>query len=259
MKPDIFRGYKKASLSVLLVSVIAVFLISAGLRYIELERWRDAKELYFVDKMPQTTTLDAYKWLRYAQEYKDGIYYPVDKDPLMFYPDAKSKHEQIPMLSWLIAKLSVFSKGNIYRTAVYLMPVLASLFIIPLGLYFYFTGIIPAGIAGGISGSLGIVYLVRTAMGRVDTDAMNLFFPFLTSLFVLLAVNNIDKVKKTVSVFRPCRAGDVAVLLVVCPSGDNSDLSCRTGCCSTYFRRRTEKDGHRCSVLHNFLKSYVSL
>ncbi|GAB1536408.1 undecaprenyl-diphosphooligosaccharide--protein glycotransferase [Geovibrio sp. ADMFC3] len=182
-----FKGGAAKGLTTALTAVVLVFIMSAGLRYIQLERWREHKEYYFVDKMPQMTTLDSYKWLRYADEYKKGEYYPSDNDPLMFYPDERSKHKTIPMISWLIAKLSVFSDGNIYRTAVYLLPFLASLFVIPLGLYFYFTGMIPAGIAGGIAGSIGIVYLVRTAIGRVDTDAMNLFFPFLTSLFMLLA------------------------------------------------------------------------
>ncbi|QAR34286.1 hypothetical protein EP073_12975 [Geovibrio thiophilus] len=185
---DFFKGGAAKGLGITAIALALVFVVSAGLRYIQLERWREHREYYFVDKMPQMTTLDSYKWLRYADEYKKGSYYPSDDDRLMFYPDVKPKHEKIPMLSWLIAKLSVFSDGNTYRTAVYLLPFLASLFIIPLGMYFYFTGIIPAGIAGGIAGSLGITYLVRSSIGRVDTDSMNLFFPFLSSLFILLAV-----------------------------------------------------------------------
>ncbi len=185
---DIFRGSAAKGLGITAIALALVFIVSAGLRYIQLERWREHRDYYFVDKMPQMTTLDSYKWLRYADEYKEGSYYPSNDDPLMFYPDVKAKHGKIPMLSWLIAKLSVFSDGNTYRTAVYLLPFLASLFIIPLGLYFYFTGMIPAGIAGGIAGSLGIIYLVRSSIGRVDTDAMNLFFPFLCSLFMLLAL-----------------------------------------------------------------------
>lgn len=185
--PDFFKGSTPRGISIAVVAILCIMVVSAGLRYIQLERWRDHREHYFVDKMPQTTTLDSYKWLRYADEYKKGEYYPSDKDELMFYPDDKAKHKDIPMLSWLIAKLSIFSDGNIYRTAIYLTPFLASLFVIPLGLYFYFIGILPAGIAGGIAGSLSIVYLVRTAIGRVDTDALNLFFPLLSSLFILLA------------------------------------------------------------------------
>lgn len=194
--PAYLKGFSRTAISVTAIALAVVFLVSAGLRYIQLERWREHRESYFVDRSPQMTTLDAYKWLRYADEYKAGNYYPSDKDPLMFYPDDKAKHETVPMLSWLIAKLSVFSDGNTYRTAVYLMPFLASLFIIPLGLYFYFTGMLPAGLAGGVAGSLGIVYLVRTSVGRVDTDAMNLFFPFLCSLFILLVIKNKDKTYK---------------------------------------------------------------
>ncbi|MCD8566902.1 MAG: hypothetical protein LRY50_00550 [Geovibrio sp.] len=175
---DFFRGGSVKGLGIAAAAIALIFVVSAGLRYIQLERWRENMDYYFVDKMPQMTTLDSYKWLRYADEYKKGSYYPSEKDPLMFYPDVKAKHETVPMMSWLIAKLSVFSDGNTYRTAVYLLPFLASLFIIPLGLYFYFTGMIPAGIAGGIAGSLGIIYLVRSSIGRVDTDAMNLFSRF---------------------------------------------------------------------------------
>jgi undecaprenyl-diphosphooligosaccharide--protein glycosyltransferase len=191
--PAYLKGFSRTAISVTAISLAVVFLVSAGLRYIQLERWREHRESYFVDRMPQMTTLDAYKWLRYADEYKAGEYYPAEKDPLMFYPDNKAKHEQVPMLSWLIAKFSVFSDGNTYRTAVYLMPTLASLFIIPLVLYFFHLGMLPAGLAGGVAGSLGIIYLVRTSIGRVDTDAMNLFFPFLCSLFILLVIKNKEK------------------------------------------------------------------
>jgi dolichyl-diphosphooligosaccharide--protein glycosyltransferase len=196
MIPDYFKGRKKSSVIVALLFIAAVFIVSAGVRYSQLERWKVNPSVYFVNGNAQMTTLDSYKWLRYADEYRKGEYYPADNDTLMYYPDVKPKSRLVPMLSWLLAKLSPFYGGNLHLTGTMIIPVLASLFVIPLGLYFFFAGFAPMGVAGGLSGSLAIVYLVRTAIGRVDTDAMNLFFPFFSSLFMLLCVNYIKNDRK---------------------------------------------------------------
>ena len=151
-----------------------------------MELWQKFSNEYIVDNYPAMTTLDAYYWLRYAKEYKENKYIPGDIDTLRFFPDYTKKPEPVPLLSFLIAKLSFLKDGSYYYTGLYLIPFLASLFVIPLGIYFLILKIPLAGLMGAAISTVSYMYIARTTMGRVDTDALNLFFPILASLFLLL-------------------------------------------------------------------------
>ncbi|WP_022852237.1 STT3 domain-containing protein [Limisalsivibrio acetivorans] len=184
---ELLTAKRQTALWLVLIFIALCFAISAGARYNHLLRWKQNPDRYFVGDTPQTTTLDSYKWIRYAQEYREGAYYPADNDTLMFYPDLKTKHDPFPMPSWIMAVTADFFGGSVQKAGIYIFPILASLFVIPLGLYFYFMGFPAMGIAGSIAGSMAVVYMNRSSFGRIDTDALNLFFPFLASMFMLLA------------------------------------------------------------------------
>ncbi len=54
--------------------LLAVFMVSAGVRYQQFETWKQAPQTYFVGERPMMTTLDAPYWLRLAREYNDAVY-----------------------------------------------------------------------------------------------------------------------------------------------------------------------------------------
>ena len=64
---------------------------------------------------------------------------------------------------------------------------LASLFILPLGIYFFKIGVPVSGLLGGLVGTFAGGYYMRSSIGRIDTDMLNLFFLVLASLLILLA------------------------------------------------------------------------
>ncbi len=64
---------------------------------------------------------------------------------------------------------------------------LASLFILPLGMYFFRIGVPVSGLLGGLIGTFAGGYYMRSSIGRIDTDMLNLFFPVLAGLLILLA------------------------------------------------------------------------
>ena len=117
------------------------------------------------------TTLDAPYWLRWAREYNEGTYgqkdglrgYPESTDtfkemyakelslPLKYtdttpasssshlsssYVTPEIRYRDVPLLSFLIAHIAPFFNYNYYLTGTLLIPVLASLFILPLGVFF---------------------------------------------------------------------------------------------------------------------------
>ena len=200
--------------------LLACFLLSTVVRYQQLETWKKNPAAFFVGERPMMTTLDAPYWLRWAREYNEGIY--LQKDGLRVYPESsKTFQEQlipekfkdssvdtklgkhidsaptvtavsihysdVPLLSFLIAHLSPFFNYNYYLTGTLLIPVLASLFIFPLGIFFFKIGLPLAGLLGGLIGTFAGGYYMRSSIGRIDTDMLNLFFPVLAGLLILLA------------------------------------------------------------------------
>ena len=200
--------------------LLAVFAVSTAVRYQQFETWEKTPVAYFVGERPMMTTLDAPYWLRWAREYNEGVFgkknglagYPertrTFKDmsvPTKFKdppdtmnlgkhivvapsdPSASFRYRDVPLLSFLIANISPFFNYNYYLTGTLLIPVFASLFILPLGLYFFQIGAPVSGLLGGLIGTFAGGYYMRSSIGRIDTDMLNLFFPVLVGLFILLA------------------------------------------------------------------------
>ncbi|AEA34469.1 STT3 domain-containing protein [Hippea maritima] len=170
-----------------LIFVLLVFSASFYFRYHQFSVWKTKPDVYFVKDYPAMTTLDAYYWLRYAKEYKNGSYYKSDNDTLRAYPEFTKKAKPIPLISFLIAWFSKITGMSIYLSGLMLVPILASLFVIPFALLFYEAKMPIAGLVGGFVGAFSWMYAIRTAMGRVDTDLLQLFFMFLGSYFVVKA------------------------------------------------------------------------
>jgi hypothetical protein len=203
-------GWKNNSL-LFTVILLACFAVSAGVRYQQFETWKKSPANYFVGELPMMTTLDAPHFLRAAREFNEGTYgknnlqtYPDNSEdfiesliPIEFidsipFPSTSGNHEiqytDVPLLSFLIAKFAPFFNDNYYLTGTMLIPVLASLFILPLGVYFFMIGVPVPGLLGGLIGTFASAYYMRSSIGRIDTDMLNLFFPMIISLFVLFAI-----------------------------------------------------------------------
>jgi dolichyl-diphosphooligosaccharide--protein glycosyltransferase len=192
--------------------LMACFAVSAGVRYQQFETWKENPPAYFVGERPMMTTLDAPHWLRLAREYNEGVI--LQKKGLQRYPDSteifkESKnfvtqkfvdpqktsstfgtreidYRSVPLLSLAIAHLASFFNYNYYLTGTLLIPVFASLFILPLGIYFFRIGLPVSGLLGGLVGTFASGYYMRSSIGRIDTDMLNLFFPVLVGLLILL-------------------------------------------------------------------------
>jgi undecaprenyl-diphosphooligosaccharide--protein glycosyltransferase len=171
-----------------IVLILIIFSLSAYVRYNQYNYWVEHKDIYFVQNYPAMTTLDAYYWLRYAKEYKNGEYYKTKKDKLRSYPYGTTK-SKVPLISYIIAQVSNITHLSIYKSGLFLVPILASLFVVPAALFFYLSSMPAAGMLGAFIGTFSWMYFLRTSMGRVDTDLLQLFFIFSSSLFMLLMLN----------------------------------------------------------------------
>ncbi|MCX8084288.1 MAG: dolichyl-diphosphooligosaccharide--protein glycosyltransferase subunit STT3 [Calditerrivibrio sp.] len=193
---------KKISISlvILVVFTAVTFGISTYKRYWQLSIWNQQKEVtYAKDGRISMTTLDAYYWTRLAKEYRNGKFGDNVTDPLKSYPDNEPFPSLPTLLVFLLEKVSKwFLNGNIYMAGIYMIPILSSMFVIPLAIYFYRIGLGLAGIAGGLFGTFSYAYYVRSCNGRVDTDSLLLFFPIVVGLFFLMVAQTEDKKKQYV-------------------------------------------------------------
>jgi hypothetical protein len=192
--------------------LLICFLVSTGVRYEQFETWKKTPSAYFVGERPMTTTLDAPFWLYLARDYnnrKNGLLgdpglrqYPsgikqyqtlttaqkfIDPTSTSTSAGTSKIYNEVPLLSFVIAHLAPLFNNNYYLTGTLLIPVLASLFILPLGIYFFLIGLPVCGLLGGLIGTFAGGYYMRASIGRIDTDMLNLFFPILVGLMILLA------------------------------------------------------------------------
>jgi undecaprenyl-diphosphooligosaccharide---protein glycotransferase len=211
---------KKNNIWLFVGVLLACYIVSAGVRYKQFETWEQTPQAYFVGERPMMTTLDAPYWLRWAREYNEGII--QQRSGLRSYPESTEtfrkmsvpnkfidlpltssstlsssvtqetkipeiKYYDIFLPSFLIAHLAPYFNYNYYLTGTQLIPLLASLFILPLGIYFFRIGVPLCGMLGGLIGTFASGYYMRSSIGRIDTDMLNLFFPVLAGLLILLA------------------------------------------------------------------------
>lgn len=169
------------------VLVVGVVVFSSHARLGQYAEWKEAPERYSAAGHPLMTSTDAYYWLRLAEEHRSGVYAESETDPLQSFPDGARRPRPVPLLSLLLVYFSSWWGGDVYRAGVYLVPLLAGLFVVPLALYFRRLDLPAVGLLGGLVASFGHEYFTRTSIGGVDTDLLNLFFPFAASLFVLCA------------------------------------------------------------------------
>ena len=200
---------QRPNLWLFLAMLLVCYGLSAYMRLAQFEIWKQNPQAYFVGERPMMTTLDAPYWLRLGREYQEGT---SGRDKFRFYPDnSESLNKRlappsefqdprpqsaatdevgirdVPLLSVLSGTLAATLDGNHYLAGTLLVPMLAGLFIIPLGIYFYLIGVPAAGLLGALIGNFCAEYYMRASIGRIDTDMLNLFFPALGGLLVLLA------------------------------------------------------------------------
>ncbi|MDK2791162.1 MAG: undecaprenyl-diphosphooligosaccharide---protein glycotransferase [Deferribacteres bacterium] len=186
---------KKISFLIVFVSILVVYFLSGYKRYEVYKGWEKNRDIYFVDNITAMTTLDAYYWLKMAKDFDEGKLGKDYLDPLKEFPDMRCYKDRPNMLVWLISFTHKITGLDYYKSGLALIPILAGLFCIPLFFYFFKVDYGESAILGGLLGSFSFAYYVRSTMGRVDTDLLNIFFPILVSLFVLFIKKDNSKIK----------------------------------------------------------------
>jgi dolichyl-diphosphooligosaccharide--protein glycosyltransferase len=178
-----------------LVLVVLCAVYASYSRLGQLSAWYGDLEQYIASGVPMMTTLDAYYSLRLARLHAAGKFVPWGPAPARHYSrpelgDPSEWYDQrepkiLPLLSRVLADAAVLFEDDIDKTALVLSPLLSSFFMIPLFWYFWRIGVPAAGLMGGLVATFCIEYYRRTGVGWIDTDCLNLFFPWTVSCLIL--------------------------------------------------------------------------
>jgi len=137
----------------------------------------DSSEILFLHGSPLLTDLDAYYYLNNAKLLSENSFPLIDHQRA--FPEGLALPQPAPLLSYLVVFLSKITHLNINWIG-FILPSLLSLSIaIPVYILgVHWGGRITACFAVLIS-LIAYIYATRTAFGMLDTDCLNVTFPFL--------------------------------------------------------------------------------
>ncbi|MDB2390301.1 dolichyl-diphosphooligosaccharide--protein glycosyltransferase subunit STT3 [Alphaproteobacteria bacterium] len=183
-------------LYICLALIMAIIAIAANghMRSWQFAQWQAAKDIYFIGDMPSVSTADAGFFLATAKALKaentsDAFlqkrFFPNKRDQ-QDNPDQRLTNEQL--LSLLIAYFAPDASNKaLLETAHAMLPITAMITAIAIICLFGTAGFWWEGAIAALGGGLSFSYLSRSAVGRIDTDQLNLAFFYAVTALVLLA------------------------------------------------------------------------
>ncbi len=176
------------SIVVLIITSLLTYGIITYFKWQQYSRYKLNYNVNYSNNVPLLTTTDGYYWTRLAKYINQGKYKPFTTDKLIYYPENWYRlPKPTSLISLTVAYFQKILGVDYYTAGIFMVIFFSGLFIFPLIIYFYKLNLPAAGILGSLIGAFSWSYFTRTSVGRVDTDALNLFFLFLSSLFILLA------------------------------------------------------------------------
>ena len=188
------------------VLILLSGMINYDTRQSQWEQWQSNPNIFLADGKPLVSTTDAGYFLSLADDYKNNVI--TDSfDSKRQYPERQLAFEnkisetpieapteplgtlEYPLLSVSVAKIAdVFFDGDLLTAANAMIPLTAFMTAVAIGIMFWVAGFPAEGAIAGTGFGLCTTYLIRTSIGRIDTDQLIIFFVALTITFILLAV-----------------------------------------------------------------------
>ena len=167
-------------------------MINFEVRQNQWQYWQDHRDVFFADESPLVSTTDAGYFLSYAENYSRGVM-GQDFDQSRLFPDnaevSTDRHlRDLPLLSVIIAHLADwFYDGDLLTAGNVMLPITGLLTAAMIGVMFWAAGYPAEGAIAATGMGLSTTYLVRSSIGRIDTDQLLVFFLALCLSLILLA------------------------------------------------------------------------
>lgn len=154
--------------------LVLIILIGTAVRLEDLGQWYREPERAFVEGEPLHTTFDAWFYLSLAKDMVDGTYQPINEKRCI--PDSPRRPSPPPLLSVIAATMSQLTGISLSWIGAILPAVLGPLLAIPV----YLLGRFYGGHMMALSAALLVIlypyYVIRSSVGRFDTDCMIVTF-----------------------------------------------------------------------------------
>ena len=188
-----------------LVLILLAGIINFEIRDSQWDNWKSQQERYFADGVPMVSSNDAAFFLTHARNFLQGeplgafeskrLYpdyteqYRSTNDPsYKSIEDGPVKATEIPLLSIIIAQVAtLFTDGNVVLAGNVMIPYSILLTSLAIGVMFWIAGYPAEGAIAAVGTGMSSAFLIRTSIGRIDTDQLFLFFATLCLSFALLA------------------------------------------------------------------------
>ena len=183
-------------LYICLALVMAVIVIAANghMRSWQFAQWQAEQDIYFIDDMPSVSTTDAGFFLAKAKAIKtenssDGFNQKrLFPNMIDYHANADKRLTKEQLLPLLIAYFAPDASNRaVLETAHAMLPITAMITAVAIICAFGIAGFWWEGALAALGGGLSFSYLSRSAVGRIDTDQLNLAFFYAVAGLVLLA------------------------------------------------------------------------
>ncbi len=184
------RDWRYVIGAAILIALAAM--INYEVRHNQWQYWHDHQDVFFADQSPLVSTTDAGYFLSYAENYSRGVM-GYDFNQSRLYPDNADDTEarnlrDLPLLSVIIAHVAEWvSNGDLLTAGNMMIPVTALLTAAMIGVMFWAAGYPAEGAIAATGMGLSTTYLVRSSIGRIDTDQLVVFFLALCLTLIILA------------------------------------------------------------------------
>lgn len=175
----------RLSIFLMIVTIMLAAIINYQIRQSQYQVWQDNKPIFFLEDTPLFSTTDASYFLGLARQYQQtGNVRDFDAKRLTpYYKELAADQEPLdsafdfPLLSVLIANLSPDSSSqSLLKTGNALIPIFGFVMVLGIVLAFGASGFWLEGAMAASGAGLSYAFLVRTSIGRIDTDILNLGF-----------------------------------------------------------------------------------
>ena len=191
-----FGPREKIGLAIIYASIVLVlFSVMANslVRHMQLSAWQDKPQIFLIDGAPTFSTTDAPFFLLHAESAHQNTPFS-SVDSIRLFPNVPNETATTqtdnsatarPLLALLINMMAVqHDPAGLLNAGNRVIILTAGLTALMIAICFGAAGYWLEGAAAGVGGGLSMAYLTRTAIGRIDTDQLNLGFMYL--LFGLL-------------------------------------------------------------------------
>ena len=187
------------------VLILLAGLINYETRQAQWQHWQDNPDQFYSNGSPLASTTDAAYFLSLAENYGRGVMgqeftetrlYPDNTlDYLETHKDEFDRNDflnqsvfDLPLISVLIHHLADwFYGGDLLLAGNAMIPITGFLTAVMVGVMFWAAGYPAEGAIAGTGIGLSSAYLIRTSVGRIDTDQLVVFFLSLCLAVLFLA------------------------------------------------------------------------